>query len=81
MTAASTCAGTVSRVVRIGVGLSVSTLATMACTVLPVKGGSPVSISYVTAPSAYTSVRASVARSPMACSGDMYCGVPRLRPV
>jgi hypothetical protein len=81
ITAASTCAGTVSRVVRIGVGLSVSTLATIACTVLPVNGGSPVSISYVTAPSAYTSVRASMARSPIACSGLMYCGVPSESPV
>ena len=33
-------------------------------------GGSPVSISYSTTPSAYTSERAVISRSPIACSGD-----------
>ena len=42
----------VSRTVRSDAGRSVITRATMACTVLPVKGASPASISYVTAPSA-----------------------------
>ena len=51
-TVLSTCGGTVSRTARGGVGRSVITLATMACTVEPVNGGSPVSISYSTAPSA-----------------------------
>ena len=44
-TASSTSGGTVSRRLRIGAGLSVITLATMACAVGPVKGGSPSSIS------------------------------------
>ena len=52
-------------------GFSVITLAMIACAVLPVNGGSPESISYVTTPSAYTSLRAVIARSPIACSGDM----------
>jgi len=41
----------VSRIAVGAVGRSVSTLATIACTVDPPKGGSPTSISYVTAPS------------------------------
>ncbi len=57
------------------------TFATIACAVGPVNGGSPASISYITQPSAYTSLRAVISRSPIACSGDMYCGVPRLIPV
>ena len=80
-TARSTCTGTVSRTLRGDTGRSVSTRATIACTLEPVNGGSPVSISYVTAPSAYTSARASMVRSPIACSGAMYCGVPSDRPV
>ncbi len=44
-TACSTWTGTVSRNVRSGVGRSLSTLATIACTLDPVNGGSPVSIS------------------------------------
>ena len=40
--------------------------------VLPVCGGSPTNISYVTAPNEYTSVRGSIVRSPVACSGLMY---------
>jgi hypothetical protein len=59
------------RWVVIGLGLSVITRATMACAVEPVNGGSPVSISYSTQPRAYTSARAVISRSPMACSGDM----------
>ena len=51
-TAASTCGGMVWRCGIIGRGLSVTTRATTACAVLPVNGGSPVSISYSTAPSA-----------------------------
>src|SRR3982750_3132071 len=50
-TARSTARGTVSRTAVGAVGRSVSTLATIACTVDPLNGGSPVSISYVTAPS------------------------------
>ena len=47
----------------------------------PVNGGSPVSISYNTHPSPYTSLRPSSARSPAACSGLMYAGVPSTTPV
>jgi hypothetical protein len=50
ITAASMCSGTVSRVKRMVCGRSCRTLAMIACTVLPACGGSPVSISYATAP-------------------------------
>src|SRR5688500_7855956 len=50
--ACSTPAGTISRTVCSAVGRSVSTFATIAWTVDPVNGGSPASISYVTAPNA-----------------------------
>src|SRR5690348_16595866 len=49
-TAYSTAGGTVSRSVDTAVGLSLMTFATTACTLDPVNGGSPVSISFVTAP-------------------------------
>ena len=52
-------------------GDSVTTRATTAWAVEPVNGGSPVSISYSTAPRAYTSDRAVISRSPIACSGLM----------
>jgi len=51
-TAASTCGGTVLRCSVIERGSSVITRAMMACAVGPVNGGSPVSISYSTQPSA-----------------------------
>ena len=70
-TAASTWGGTVLRWTTMGRGSSVSTRATIACDEEPVNGGSPASISYVMAPSAYTSARAVISRSPMACSGLM----------
>jgi hypothetical protein len=54
-----------------GRGVSVTTRATIAWAVEPVNGGSPVSISYSTAPIAYTSERPVISRSPIACSGDM----------
>jgi hypothetical protein len=69
--AAATCAGTVSRCVVTGGAFSVITLATIACAVLPVYGGSPANISYSIAPREYTSLRASSSRSPIACSGLM----------
>ena len=53
----------------------------IACALAPVTGGSPASISYSTAASEYTSLRASMPRSPVACSGLMYCGVPSESPV
>ena len=51
-TAASTCGGIVLRISVGRSGSALITFATIACTVAPVNGGSPVSISYVTAPSA-----------------------------
>ena len=50
--AASAAGGTLGRLARSGGGCSVRTLATMACELGPVNGGSPASISYVIAPSA-----------------------------
>ncbi len=50
--AASTYGGTVCRCPVTERGWSVMTRATMACAVGPVNGGSPVSISYSTQPSA-----------------------------
>lgn len=69
--AASTASGTLRRRETIGDGSSVITLATIDCAVGPVKGGSPSSISYVVAPREYTSLRAVISRSPIACSGLM----------
>ena len=60
---------------------SLKRLAMIAWLVGPVNGGSPVSISYNTHPSPYTSLRPSSARSPAACSGLMYAGVPSTTPV
>src|SRR4051812_11435573 len=70
-TAASTLADTVGRTVRTCITGSVSSLAMTACTVFPVIGGSPTSISYSTDASEYRSLRASTVRSPVACSGLM----------
>ncbi len=80
-TAASTLPGTASRTRGIGCGVTDTTLAMIACTVFPVWGGSPTSISYTTAPREYRSLRAVSSRSPVACSGLMYSGVPSERPV
>ena len=52
ITAASTPGGTVSRSTDGATGRSLMTRATIACTEPPENGGSPVSISYMTAPSA-----------------------------
>src|SRR5688572_32911957 len=57
-TAASTLAGIVFRLALGGSGSPVSTLVTTDWAVGPVKGGAPTSISYVTEPSEYTSLRA-----------------------
>ena len=50
-TVTAICSGTLGRDRRMLRGVSVSTRAITACDVLPMCGGSPVSISYVTAPS------------------------------
>ncbi len=63
-----------------GRGGSPSTRATTACALGPVNGGSPASISYSTAASAYTSLRASTRAVPLACSGLMYSAVPTAIP-
>ena len=42
-----------------------------ACAVEPVKGGSPVSISYTTHARLYWSLRPSMSSAPIACSGLM----------
>ena len=52
MIAASAAGDTLGRLVRSEGGCSVRTLATMACELGPVNGGSPASISKVIAPSA-----------------------------
>lgn len=51
-TAPATCAGTDFRCAVSSFGTSVMTLATIACALGPVNGGSPINISYVTTPSA-----------------------------
>ncbi len=51
-----------------------------ACTDSPVNATSPVSISYITQPSAKRSLRPSIS-SPAACSGLMYAGVPTVTPI
>ena len=53
----------------------------IACAERPLCGGSPASISYSTLASEYTSLRGVISYSAVACSGLMYCGVPRLKPV
>lgn len=70
-TASSTCGGIVLRCTMSDRGSSVTTRAMIAWAEGPVKGGSPKSISYVTQPSAYTSERGVISRSPIACSGLM----------
>ena len=78
--APSRCTGSPGRTVRMARGASPSTRATIACALGPVNGGSPASISYTTAASAYTSLRASTRLSPLACSGLMYSTVPTAMP-
>ena len=51
-TAAATFTGTFRRMTVSGCGSYVISRAMIACAVVPVNGGSPASISYVTAPSA-----------------------------
>jgi hypothetical protein len=69
--ARSTPSGTVPRTARTLGGGSVNRFMIIACIVGAENGGSPASISYSTEPSEYTSLRASSARSPEACSGLM----------
>ncbi len=48
---------------------------------LATNGSRPVTIWNSVQPSEYRSVRWSTTRAPSHCSGDMYCGVPRIVPV
>ena len=80
-TAASTDCGMDLRCVVSRAGSLVITLAAIDWAVGPVKGGSPTSISYSTHPREKTSLRPVISRSPIACSGLMYCGVPSDIPV
>ena len=68
-TAASTLAGTEGRFTATDVGLLAMILPSTTWAVAPAYGGSPTSISYNTQPSAYVSVEAPTAWSPVACSG------------
>src|SRR5213592_4444024 len=78
--ACSTAAGASGRRARSGAGGSLKCLATMARALSPENGGSPASISYTTQARAYSSHRPSSSRSPAACSGLMYSGVPMASP-
>ncbi len=61
---------------RIGRGSASSTRAITAIASSAANGRRPVSATYSTTPSDQTSLAASIARAPRACSGDMYAGVP-----
>ena len=52
----------------------------MATGLSPLKGVEPVSISYITTPSEYRSLRPSTGL-PWACSGEKYVAVPMTEPV
>ena len=63
-----------------GAGVSRTCLYAIDTGLLAVNGATPVSISYSTTPSAYTSERPSSAK-PCACSGEKYVAVPSTAPV
>jgi hypothetical protein len=63
--------GTSCRTTRIDGGGPTSIFAMTAWGVGAVTGGSPASISYATTARAYSSLRPSICRSPLACSGLM----------
>jgi hypothetical protein len=69
--AAATCGGTDLRNSVTGRATSVTIFMMIACAEPPMCGGSPVSISYNTLPSEYTSERAVISFSAVACSGLM----------
>ena len=79
--AAATFGGTVFRRTVTGCAVSVMIFMITACADDAVNGGSPASISYSTLASEYTSDRAVISFSAVACSGLMYCGVPSESPV
>ncbi|AGP40426.1 hypothetical protein SCE1572_41540 [Sorangium cellulosum So0157-2] len=77
---ASSCAGSSGRSSRRCGGSSRSTLTSTASAPTPWNAARPVRHLKSTQPSANTSARASTLRSPRACSGAMYSGVPRTVP-
>jgi hypothetical protein len=78
-TTRSSAGGDIGWMVETGGGSRSNTAAITLAVVLPPKARLPVAISYSTAPSAKTSLRAS-ASLPSTCSGDMYWKVPRIIP-
>ena len=70
-TAAATCAGTALRYFVTDSAGAVMIFMMTCCALDPVCGGSPVSISYSTLPIEYTSLRAEISFSAVACSGLM----------
>ncbi len=70
-TAAATCGGTDFRSSVTGRAASVTIFMMICCAEFPMCGGSPVSISYSTLASEYTSDRAVMSFSAVACSGLM----------
>ena len=55
---------------------SVTCFTITACAVGPLNGGDPVSSSWTTQAKLYWSLRPSISRAPVTCSGLMYRGVP-----
>ena len=72
-------AGTSGRSCSIGFGSAVAICIASETRLSPWNGRWPVSIWYSTMPAENRSERPS-SLSPLACSGDMYCGVPRMSP-
>ena len=70
-TAAATLGGTDFRSSVTGRASSAMIFMMICCAEFPRWGGSPVNISYSTLPSEYTSDRALISFSAVACSGDM----------
>ena len=69
--ACSTVSGIVARTIDGGDTESSECRAMTACAVVPVNGGIPTSISYVTHARLYSSLRPSMSGFPVACSGLM----------
>ena len=80
ITSAASAGGKFERRLAIDSGTSPTCAARRFCGVRPTNGGCPVSSSYASTPNAYTSARWSMAGSAVACSGDMYAGVPSATP-
>ena len=72
--------GTSGRKLLRGIGRSPAAARAKTTVFDPTCGCRPLSMKYIVAPTAKTSLRSSV-RHPSACSGDMYAGVPTMPPV